>query len=222
MDQLLGLRDPLPRGRGGRRRRRRLVARSPEQHRQQGTDVRTGHEATAIDLAAREVDGAPARRRPRTASASTSCSSPPGARPSARTCPASTCPSSTACRTWTTPPTCSTTRRAWPIAASVWWSSAAATSAWRWPRPSWSGGARRSSSSRPRNRWGRSIRRWVRSWPRRWSPTASTCAAGWRSPASSRRPCSRTTDRSVPTSWCSASASLRTRCWPPRPASSSG
>ena len=33
----------------------RLVARSPEQHRQQGTDVRTGHEATAIDLAAREV-----------------------------------------------------------------------------------------------------------------------------------------------------------------------
>ena len=37
----------------------RLVARSPEQHREQGTDVRTGHEATAIDLAAREVEVRP-------------------------------------------------------------------------------------------------------------------------------------------------------------------
>jgi len=33
----------------------RLVARSPEAHRAQGTDVRTGHEATAIDLSARRV-----------------------------------------------------------------------------------------------------------------------------------------------------------------------
>ena len=37
----------------------RLVARSPDQHREQGTDVRTGHEATAIDLAAREVEVRP-------------------------------------------------------------------------------------------------------------------------------------------------------------------
>ena len=37
----------------------RLVARSPDEHRQQGTDVRTGHEATAIDLAAREVEVRP-------------------------------------------------------------------------------------------------------------------------------------------------------------------
>src|SRR5262245_23376431 len=33
----------------------RLVARSPDAHRAQGTDVRTGHEATAVDLAARQV-----------------------------------------------------------------------------------------------------------------------------------------------------------------------
>jgi NADPH-dependent 2,4-dienoyl-CoA reductase/sulfur reductase-like enzyme len=37
----------------------RLVARSPDQHREQGTDVRTGHEATAIDLEAREVQVRP-------------------------------------------------------------------------------------------------------------------------------------------------------------------
>ena len=34
----------------------RLVARSPEAHREAGTDVRTGHEATAIDLAAAKVE----------------------------------------------------------------------------------------------------------------------------------------------------------------------
>src|SRR3954470_9272383 len=33
-----------------------LVARSPEAHRQRGIDVRTNHEATAIDTAAGEVE----------------------------------------------------------------------------------------------------------------------------------------------------------------------
>ena len=42
----------------------RLVARSPEEHRAQGTDVRLGHEATAIDLRAREVTVRPTDGEP--------------------------------------------------------------------------------------------------------------------------------------------------------------
>ena len=78
-----------------------------------------------------------------TGSATTSSSSPPVAGRSGPTCQASTCRSSTACSRSTTPRRC--LRSPMPGAAGSS-SSAVVTSAWRWPRPTSSGDARRRSS----------------------------------------------------------------------------
>ena len=115
-----------------------LVARSPEEHRRRGIDVRTNHEATAIDLDAGEVeflDQHAGTRRPHRLR-------PVDARHRRRsrcapTCRASTCRSSTACSRSTTPRRCWRWRRRRAGASS---SSAAATSAWRWPRRTSSAG----------------------------------------------------------------------------------
>ena len=206
MDQLLGLRHPLPRGRGGRRRRRRLVARSPEQHRQQGTDVRTGHEATAIDLAAREVEVRPLDGdRYRLGFDQLLIAT--GGTPIRPDLPGIDLPfvhgvqnlDDAAHLLDHAEGLADRCQRVVVVGSGYIGLEMAEAFVER--------GCRRSSSSRPRNRWGRSTRTWARWWPRRWSTTASTCAAGWRSPASSRRRCSPTTGRSAPTSSCWASAS---------------
>ena len=56
MDQLLGVRHPLPRRRARSARVDDLVARSPEEHREAGIDVRLRHEVMAIDLDRGEVE----------------------------------------------------------------------------------------------------------------------------------------------------------------------
>ena len=223
MDQLLGLRHPLPRGRATTA---ASTARGPHAR----GAPRAGHRRAHAPRGAGDRPGRrrgrgarPARRRRRTASASTSCSSPPGARRSARTCPASTCRSSTACRPSTTPQAPARHAGGRPGCRRSW-SSAAATSAWRWPRPSSSGGARRPSSSRPPQPMGDARpdmgalvadgaarprhRRALRGRGRRASSRATVLdrrRTGRRRPRRAR-----------------ASASAPTRRWPPTPGSSSG
>ena len=161
-----------------------LVARSPDEHRRRGIDVRLHHEATAIDVAAGEVEvhdrhaggRAPAGLR-RAAHRHRGGADP------ARPARASACRWSTACRRSRTPRRC----WRWPTpAAGAPSSSAAATSAWRWPRPSsteaarprWSSGAPTSSVCSTATSASASATRCA--------TTASTCASRRRSSASNR------------------------------------
>ena len=147
MDELLGVRDPVP------RRRRRRVARRPrrphaeefrDQHR---IDVRLHHEAMGID-----VDGAHRRgARPRRASAPSRSAFDQlhvatGARPTRPDLPGIDLDHVQGVQTLDDAKALLDHARTSRAAARSSW-SAVATSAWRWPRPS-SAGAPRSRSSR--------------------------------------------------------------------------
>ena len=108
-----------------------------------------------------------------------------------------------------------------PVASS--W-SAAATSAWRWPRPS--------SAGAPRSRWSRApTSSWAPSTPT-WPSACSPRCAAWASTCGSTREVAgfepgqvlarRRRMRSPPTSSCSASASRPTASWPATPAPTTG
>ena len=108
-----------------------LIARTPEQHRANGLDLRTGWEATAIDVAAQRVSA-------RQLAAGTTETFDydhlvigTGAVPRRPRSRGSTCPGFTVCRPSTT---------GWPswtplsVRCATPWSSARDTSASRWPR----------------------------------------------------------------------------------------
>ena len=110
-----------------------LVARTPEAHRANGIDLRMLTDAEAIDLQAGTVavrDLASGRRYREGFDHLVIAT---GAIPVRPPSPAATPPASSVCRPWTMVP------RSWPAwngsNRSAPWSSGAATSVWRWPRP---------------------------------------------------------------------------------------
>lgn len=110
-----------------------LVARTAAEHRARGIDLRMHTEVTAIDTAAQRV-----RVRDREGGERwegyDELVVATGARPCGRTSPASTRPACTGCRTSTTAGRCTRPSARTPRGCAPW-SSARATSVWRWPRP---------------------------------------------------------------------------------------